>query len=82
MLLKFFTHSCVFFLQKEKNKMDIEQILKEELERANLINKLKKISKKPEIKTRKQNYTRKRIALINLFARKSLKKNLKNVYGF
>ena len=62
--------------------MEIEQILKKELERTKLINKLKKISKKPEIKTRKQKFTRKRIALINLFARKSLKKNLKNVYGF
>ena len=62
--------------------MDIEQILKQELEKSKLIDKLKKISKKPEIKTRKQKFTRKRIALINLFVRKSLKKNLKNVYGF
>lgn len=62
--------------------MDIEQILKLELEKFKLIDKLKKISKKPEIKTRKQKFIRKRIALINLFARKSLKKNLKNVYKF
>lgn len=61
--------------------MDIEQILRLELEKSKLIDKLKKISKKPEFKTRKQKFTRKRIALINLFARKSLKKNLKNVYG-
>ena len=83
MILKFLRESCAFFLQKDKkNKMDIEQILKQELEKSKLIAKLKKISKKPEIKTRKQKFTRKRIALINLFARKSLKKNLKNVYGF
>ena len=62
--------------------MDIEQILKKELERTKLINKLKKIYKKIKFKTRKQKFSRKRIALINLFARKSLKKNLKNVYGF
>ena len=48
--------------------MDIEQILKQELEKSKLIDKLKIISKKPEIKTRKQKSSRKRIALINLFA--------------
>ena len=83
MLLKFLTLQLrLFFAKRQKNKMDIEQILKQELEKFKLIDKLKKISKKPEIKTRKQKFTRKRIALINLFARKSLKKNLKNVYGF
>ena len=62
--------------------MDIEEIFRQELEKTKLIDKLKIISKKPEFKTRKQRFTRKRIALINLFARKRLKKNLKNVYGF
>ena len=62
--------------------MDIEEIFRQELEKTKLIDKLKIISKKPEFKTRKQKFTKKRIALINLFARKSLKKNLKNVYGF
>ena len=62
--------------------MDIEEIFRQELEKTKLIDKLKIISKKPEFKTRKQRFTKKRIALINLFARKSLKKNLKNVYGF
>jgi len=62
--------------------MDIEQIFRLELEKSKLIEKLKIISKKPTIKIRKKRFTRKRIALINLFARKSLKKNLKNVYGF
>lgn len=62
--------------------MDIEQIFLQELEKSKLIDKLKIISKKPEIKVRKQRFERKRIALINLYARKSIKKNLKNVYGF
>ena len=62
--------------------MDIEEIFRQELEKTKLIDKLKIISKKPEFKTRKQRFTKKRIALINLFSRKSLKKNLKNVYGF
>lgn len=69
MILKFLRESCAFFLQKDKkNKMDIEQILKQELERANLINKLKKISKKPDLKiyvSRVDKKKRKRIIINN-----------------
>ena len=48
--------------------MDIEQIFKLELERAKLINKLKKISKKPDLKiyvSRVDKRKRKRIIIIN-----------------
>ena len=48
--------------------MEIEQILKQELERAKLINKLKKISKKPDLKiyvSRVDKKKRKRIIINN-----------------
>ena len=48
--------------------MDIEQIFKLELERAKLINKLKKISKKPDLKifiSRIDKKKRKRIIINN-----------------
>ena len=48
--------------------MEIEQILKKELERTKLINKLKKISKKPDLKiyvSRVDKRKRKRIIINN-----------------
>lgn len=48
--------------------MDIEQILKLELEKSKLINKLKKISKKPDLKiyvSRVDKRKRKRIIINN-----------------
>ena len=48
--------------------MDIEQILKQELEKSKLINKLKKISKKPELKifiSRIDKKKRKRVIINN-----------------
>ena len=69
MLLKFLTQLLrLFFAKRKKNKMDIEQIFKLELERAKLINKLKKISKKPDLKiyvSRVDKRKRKRVIINN-----------------